>query len=99
LVRSMICAASTKSPGAISSRSEPTALKASTARTPSDFNAAMFARAGTADGEMLWPGPWRARKATFVPEGRAQIVMGEEGRPHGYESKGGKIGGIIVKYQ
>ena len=82
----MICVGRTKSPGAISSRRDPTAEKASTAFTPRDLNAAMLARAGTAEGLMEWPGPWRARKATWVPDGRAQMEMGELGKPHGYNS-------------
>jgi hypothetical protein len=82
-VRSITCAASAKSPGAISSRSEPTAEKARITRAPSDFSAATFARAGTAEGAMVWPGPCRARKATRVPDGSAQMVMGDEGSPHG----------------
>ncbi len=53
LVRSMICEGRTKSPGAISSRREPTAEKARIARTPRDFSAAMLARVGTADGLMV----------------------------------------------
>ena len=64
-------------------RREPTAEKARMARTPSDLNAAMFAREGTAEGGIECPTPCRARKATFVPEGRAQMAMGELGKPHG----------------
>ena len=82
-VRSMIWFGSANEPGAISSRSEPTAEKASTARTPSDLSAAMFARAGTAEGGMECPLPWRVRKAICVPDGRAQMEMGELGKPHG----------------
>lgn len=66
-------------PGAISSRREPTAEKAMTVRTPRNLRAAMFAREGTLDGEMVWPGPCRAMKAMRVPEGRAAIVIGLEG--------------------
>lgn len=56
-VRSSAWLGSAKSPGAISSRSEPTAVNASTARTPSDFRAAMFARLGTVEGETECPRP------------------------------------------
>jgi hypothetical protein len=41
----------TKSPGAISSRNEPTAEKATIAWTPMCFRAAMLARTGTSEGE------------------------------------------------
>lgn len=84
LVRSMIWDGIAKSPGLISSRREPTAENARMARTPRDFRAAMLARAGTAEGAMLWPIPCLARKATWVPEGRAQMVIGELGKPQGY---------------
>lgn len=53
-------------------------------RTPSDLRAAMLAREGTEDGEILWPLPWRVRKAIWVPVGREQIVIGELGNPHGW---------------
>ena len=82
----MICVGSENVPGGISSRREPTALKANMTRTPRDFRAAMLARAGTAVGFMVCPAPCRARKAMRVPEGREEIVMGEEGNPHGCES-------------
>ena len=83
LVRSMICVGRTKSPGASSSWSEPTAENASMARTPSDLSAAMLACAGTAEGAIVCPTPWRARKAILVPKGRAQIAIGELGKPQG----------------
>lgn len=86
-VRSMIWVGREKSPGAISSRSEPTAENARIARTPRDFNAAILARDGTAEGEILCPMPCRARKATLVPEGREQIFMGELGNPQGWASR------------
>ena len=75
-------------PGDISSRREPTAEDARIARTPRDLRADMLAREGTADGEMTWPGPWRAMNATRVREGegREAIVIGEEGNPHGYNN-------------
>ena len=79
----MIWFGSANEPGAISSRREPTAEKASTARTPSDLSAAMFARAGTAEGGMECPLPWRVRKAICVPDGRAQMEMGALGKPQG----------------
>ena len=78
-VRSMIWVGRTNDPGVISSRREPTAEKARMVRTPMNLRAAMFAREGTADGAMVCPGPWRARKATWMPEGRAKIVIGELG--------------------
>ena len=53
LVRSMIWLGRTKSPGASSSRREPTAEKARIVRTPRDLSAAMFARAGTEEGGMV----------------------------------------------
>lgn len=83
-VRSIICSQRAKSPGAISSLKLPTALNASIARTPRDLSAAMFAREGTADGLIEWPGPWRARNAMSVPEGREQIWRGEDGKPQGW---------------
>jgi hypothetical protein len=43
----------TKSPGAISSRRDPTAEKATIAWTPKCLRAAMLARAGTSDG-LIW---------------------------------------------
>lgn len=79
LVRSMIWSGMTKSPGLISSRRLPTALNATTARTPICLRAAMLARAGTALGLMLCSLPWRARNAMRVPEGSSAIVMGELG--------------------
>ena len=82
-VRSMICEGRMNAPGEISSRREPTAEKATMARTPSDLSAAMFARPGTAEGLMTCPTPWRAMNATWVPEGRLAMVMGELGNPHG----------------
>ena len=53
LVRSMIWVGSAKSPGAISSRRDPTAEKATTIRTPRDLRAAMLAREGTEEGGMV----------------------------------------------
>jgi len=78
-VRSMICEGMAKSPGRISSRSEPTAENATMRRTPRDFKAAMFARAGTSDGEIECPFPWRVRKATSVPPGALEMIMGALG--------------------
>lgn len=72
-----------KSPGAISSRSEPTAEKARIAFTPRDLRAEMFACDGTSVGDMIWPLPWRARKAILVPDGKEQMVIGELGKPQG----------------
>lgn len=66
-------------PGEISSRKEPTAENARIARTPRDLRAATLAREGTEEGGMVCPGPWRARKAIRVPEGRDEIVIGELG--------------------
>ena len=43
----------------------------------------MFARAGIAVGLSVCPAPWRARKATRVPDGSEAIVIGEEGYPQG----------------
>ena len=86
-VRSMTWDGRMKSPGAISSRSEPTAEKARMAFTPSDLRAEIFARDGTLVGEMLWPLPWRARKAIFVPDGKEQTVIGELGKPQGWRGK------------
>lgn len=54
----------TKSRGAISSRNEPTAVKAMIARTPICFKAAIFASEGTPDGGIECVRPCRARKAT-----------------------------------
>ena len=82
-VRSMICVGITNEPGAISSRREPTAENARTARTPSDLRAAMLAWNGMADGEWMCPAPCRARNATRVPEGRDVMVIGELGYPQG----------------
>lgn len=52
--------------------------------TPRDLRAEMLAREGTVEGEWVWPGPWRARKAIWAPEGREAMVIGEEGRPQGW---------------
>lgn len=80
----MIWLGMTKWPGAISSRSEPTALKATMASTPRDLRAAMLARTGTSEGVMVWLGPWREMKAICAPLGRVEMVMGEEGLPQGW---------------
>lgn len=82
-VLSIIWEGMTKSPGRISSRKDPTAENATIALTPSDLRAAIFARVGTEDGLMLWAVPCRAMKATRTPDGRAEMVMGELGNPHG----------------
>ena len=76
LVRSIICEGMTNDPGAISSRKDPTAEKAMIARTPKDLRAAILALEGMFEGEMVWPGPWRAKNAMRAPEGRAAIVTG-----------------------
>lgn len=73
-----------KDPGEISSRRDPTAEKARTARTPSDLRAAILAREGTAEGLIVWPIPCLAMKAIRVPEGREEITIGAEGYPQGY---------------
>jgi hypothetical protein len=75
----MICEGITKSPGAISSRRDPTALKAMIVFTPIEDSAAMLARAGTAEGLMEWATPCLARKATCAPLGREAMVIGELG--------------------
>lgn len=54
------------------------------ALTPICFNAAMLARPGTSVGVMVWAGPCREMKATRAPEGREEMVMGDEGFPQGY---------------
>lgn len=68
----------------MSSRSDPTAEKATIASQPMCLRAAMLARAGTSEGEMVCLRPWREIKATRAPEGRDEMVMGDEGLPHGY---------------
>ena len=73
----------TKCPGTISSLNEPTAENATIAFTPMDLRAAMLARAGTSVGVMEWLVPCREMKAIWAPEGREEMVMGEEGFPHG----------------
>lgn len=78
-VRSMIWLGMMKSPGAISSRREPTALNATMAFTPTDERAAILALAGTAEGLIECATPCRARKAMRVPFGRDAMVMGELG--------------------
>ena len=75
----MICDGITKSLGAISSRSEPTAENASTVRTPRCFSAAMLAVDGTCDGEIEWFRPWRARNATSVPASVRAMLIGDDG--------------------
>jgi hypothetical protein len=47
------------------------------------LSAAMLARAGIADGGMVWCVPCRAMKATSAPEGSDEIVMGVLGKPQG----------------
>lgn len=58
------------------------------ARTPRDLRAAMLARDGTADGAMECPSPCLAMKAMRVPDGSEDIVIGELGKPHGWDSRG-----------
>ena len=82
----------TNEPGGMSSRREPTAEKARMARTPRDLRAAMLAREGTKDGEMVWCGPCLAIKATVLPEGREAMLMGDEGYPHGWRSQVVQLG-------
>ena len=82
-VRSIICEGRMKSPGAISSRSEPTAENARIAFIPSDLRAEIFARDGILLGEMIWPFPWRARKAILVPDGKVKMDIGALGKPQG----------------
>lgn len=89
----MIWSGTIISPGLISSLKLPTALNATIALTPKNFKAAMFARAGTFEGGMLWWGPWRERKATdtvALPSsvGRVAIVIGDEGEPQGWRKEG-----------
>lgn len=79
----MICDGTTKSFGAISSRSEPTAEKARMVRTPRCFSAAMLAVDGTCDGEIECVRPWRARNATSVPESVRAMLIGDDGKPQG----------------
>lgn len=57
LVRSMIWFGRMNEPGDISSRKDPTAEKARTVRMPRDLKAAMLAREGTEEGEMVCDGP------------------------------------------
>lgn len=83
LVRSMIWSGRQKVPGGMSSLKLPTALNAIMALTPRDLKAAMFARAGTEEGVIVWPIPCRERKAILTPEGREETVMGEDGKPQG----------------
>ena len=86
LVRSMIWSGMTKWPGAISSRKEPTAEKATMAWTPICLSAAMLARAGTSVGVMVCARPCREMKAISAPEGSLEMVIGEDGFPHGWLS-------------
>lgn len=37
---------------------------------------------------IVCPMPWRAMKATWTPDGRLAMVMGELGKPHGWETVG-----------
>jgi hypothetical protein len=84
----MIWSGMMKCPGAISSRSDPTAENATMASQPRCLRAAMLARAGTSVGEMVCEGPCREMKAIRAPEGREEMVIGEEGFPHGYRVRG-----------
>ena len=87
------------SPGAISSRSEPTALKATIAFTPMLLNAAMLARDGTVEGVIWWLRPWRAMKAMDSPLGRLNTAMGDEGFPHGCDdrcTRGGEQSAVLA---
>jgi hypothetical protein len=61
------------------------------ALTPICLRAAMLARAGTSVGVMVWLVPCREMKAIWSPEGREEMVMGEEGLPHGYLSAGARL--------
>ena len=49
----------------------------------------MLARLGTSVGEMEWAVPCRERKAMRAPEGREDMVIGDEGLPQGYEARSG----------
>lgn len=73
-----------RSPGAISSCKDPTALNPTMALTPRDLNAAMLALEGTVEGVIWWLTPCRAMNAISSPLGRAKMAMGEEGLPHGW---------------
>lgn len=53
------------------------------ALTPMDLRAAMLARAGTSVGVMEWLVPCREMNAIWAPEGREEMVIGDEGLPHG----------------
>jgi hypothetical protein len=44
----------------------------------------MLARAGTSVGVMVWAEPCREMKAIWAPEGKEEMVMGEEGLPQGW---------------
>ncbi|KAH3686159.1 hypothetical protein WICPIJ_002868 [Wickerhamomyces pijperi] len=55
------------------------------ALTPIDFKAAMLAMAGTSVGKVSWWTPCLAKKATLKPEAVLEIVMAEDGAPHGVE--------------
>jgi hypothetical protein len=87
--------ASSGVPGAISSRSDPTAEKATIASTPMLLSAAMLARALTSEGGMLCETPWREMKATSGPGtlgasavgGSVKIESADEGVPQGWRTR------------
>jgi len=72
-VKSRKSSSTTKWPGPISARSEPTAVVAKTAPTPSSFRAAMLARWLISDENQLAPA------AQVAPRDVGRAVVGRDG--------------------
>ena len=67
----------TKVPGAMSSRSEPTALTETISVTPARFMASMLARKLSSEGGTRWPRPWRGRKTMAWPSSSPKSISSE----------------------
>ena len=72
----------TSVPGWYARVSEPTALGASTWRTPSERSAHRFAAYGTSEGRNWWSVPCRGRNATRTPSRLARLMFALGG-PYG----------------
>mmetsp|Transcript_394 Transcript_394/g.452 ORF Transcript_394/g.452 Transcript_394/m.452 type:complete len:208 (+) Transcript_394:521-1144(+) len=86
LVLSITCVGMTKSLGLISGCNDPTAEKATIALTPIFFKAAMLALDGTSVGNKSCFCPCLAKNATGNPPSVTEIVIGDDGYPHGVET-------------
>jgi hypothetical protein len=85
-VRSMNWSTITNCPGAISSRSDPTAEIAMMSVQPARFSASTLARALTSDGGRRCPRPWRGRKTNSTAPIRP-VSNWSDGSPHGVSTE------------